>query len=130
MNFLTQIKQLEELFGNTIAVNTKQALSTIVNRLFSPNLLGQYTWTGKTDSKSTENRKKYAFKTMKEIFGLILHIMKHIDDNYSVEKLNRDITYNILKYAYKHNITKKKNECDEVIMRIETNSSQMTLFWN
>lgn len=103
------------------AVNTKQALSTIVNKLFSSNLLGQYTWTGKTDSKSTEKRKKYAFKKMKEILDLILHIMKRIDYNYSVEKLYRDITYSILKYAYK--LTKTKNECHEVILKVETNRS-------
>lgn len=99
---------MEELFGNQIPINIKQALPVVINRLFSAELLSQYTWTGKSDPKQTGNKKKFAFKTMTNILAIVLQIMQRIDESYDNEKMNRDITYNVLKYAYKFAKLKKE----------------------
>lgn len=94
-----QINHLEQIFSKSTSLNMKQALLLITNTLISPKLLSNFTWTGKSGTKS--GPKKQAFRQLNEIISLIFDIMQRFDDKYTIEKLHKDITYNVLKYAYK-----------------------------
>lgn len=87
------------IFGVTAPRNIKQAVPTIVNTLIQPEVLSKYTWTGKSSSKAV---KKNAFRSLTEILDIIFQTMRAIDDKYTLDKLSHDITYNVLKYAYKN----------------------------
>lgn len=94
------ITNMTEFYGNPNSTNTKQALFSIINKIFSAELLCQYTWTGKSDPKQKEN-KKYPFKNMTKILDVVLKVMQQIDAEYTMKELSRDVTYKVLKYAYK-----------------------------
>lgn len=76
---------------------TKDAVPKIMKRIFRPELLAEFTWTG----KSQKGKKKHAFKIYDQIQETILESLIKIDKAYNIDRLQKEIKYNVLKYAYK-----------------------------
>lgn len=84
------------LYGSGEIPEKKEVARTIINKLIKPELLAGFTWTGK--AKGT---KKNAFRSYTGIIDVMFKIIHERDESFTLEKLTKIITYDILKYAYK-----------------------------
>lgn len=88
--------------GNQLIYDHTKLLKKIVPKFFDPELLAEYTWTGKT-----KEGKKLKFEKKERIVKLLYGISKRINSNYPYSSFKWNLVNKVLKYAYEGKKEKK-----------------------
>lgn len=83
--------------GSGDLVGTK-VIKSVVDIIIAPEFLGGFTMTGKTSKK---NEKKNKIKVFTNVIELIRKVVMAADSSYNKVQFERDLTYKVMKYAYK-----------------------------
>lgn len=76
----------------------KKILASIVYAVIAPDLMSQFTMTGKSGNKSITKEK---FKKYVNIINVLWRVANAADDSYTKARFEHDLTYKIMKYAYR-----------------------------
>lgn len=87
-----------KMHGNTGEMDGSKIIVSITNAIISPKLLATFTMTGKTVKKGV---KKNRLKDFVNIIGLIQMVVGSADKTYTQTKFKNDLTYKVMKNAYK-----------------------------
>lgn len=74
----------------------KKMLKVVLQNIMEGTFAAEFTWTGKT----VANRKKMAFKKLKNMNELLFSIVVHIDPSYRRSEFDSHLINKVLKYAY------------------------------
>lgn len=96
IRILLQFNVLVKLHGVSGDVEGTKIIQSIVDAFISPELLSQYTWTGKTNKK---NVKKLKFKSLVNVLRIVKRVLLAADNSYNETKFKKDMTEKIMKYA-------------------------------
>lgn len=75
----------------------RQILYGFMLSLISKDLLGKYTWSGRSEKQST----KFCFENLKQIHGVFWGALLRIIPKYTVKELEDDMKKNLYKCAIK-----------------------------
>lgn len=85
-------------------MEAKKILGSVVYAIIAPELMCQFTMTGKTAIKNvTKNR----LKTYVNILNISWRVINAADASYTKGQFEKDITSRIVKYAYKFRFVNK-----------------------
>lgn len=107
MNFLVilQYNALMKINGNSGSLDGSKILASIVHAIVTPDLLSQFTMTGKTGNKDVTKEK---FRIYVNIIDIIWRVASAADASYTKHKFTNDFTYKIIKYAYRFRYVQNK----------------------
>lgn len=91
--------------GNSGSLDGSKILASIVHAIVTPDLLSQFTMTGKTGNKDVTKEK---FKIYVNIIDIIWRVASAADASYTKHKFTNDFTYKIIKYAYRFRYVQNK----------------------
>lgn len=103
--FNLQVALLTVINGENAQKKGKDIIVSVAEAIIDPNILPEFTWSGKSNDK---NKKKIKFAAYKEISGIIHTTCRRADSSYSVRECEKDLTYIVLKYALQRQLSKKR----------------------
>lgn len=87
-----------KLHGSSGELNASKIIKSVVNAIIAPELLQKHTMTGKSDKKDV---KKLRFKIYVNVLKIVKRVLLAADTSYNEIKFRKDLTYKVMKYAYK-----------------------------
>lgn len=105
--------------GDKGSANGFSVLEKLMHSLISSNYLQSISWTGRGKGKE----RKVALSTFEHVINFITVMVKKADANYSSDKVQHDITYEILKRAP----SKSKNKTMKRNIRVSSVSSEASV---
>ncbi|KAK4885404.1 hypothetical protein RN001_001675 [Aquatica leii] len=124
------ISYLSKIGGTSREADGTKVAYKIVDRVFTPTVLINYTWTGISRDKMS---KKMAFQGLEGILNVFFEVVSLADSRHTIQKNNNIFKDGVLKYALKRSLRKicttnnsnDTNETDEIEATIEVEPTSM-----
>lgn len=95
---LKQFNALSKINGTSGDLDGKKIIASVVYSMVTPELLSKFTMTGKTSMKNVSKAK---FKTYVNTINSMWRVINIADSMYTKAQFEHDLTYKVIKYAYK-----------------------------